>query len=66
MAQPRSQLAVRRELARLITLQRDRRKHRTSANYRMLVGAEWALEWALGIPNAGAVSGIVKTIGRRP
>ena len=62
MAKPRTGETICRELKRLRLLRSDRRKHGTSENYQTLLGAEWALQWVLGVPNARAVALIIKDV----
>jgi hypothetical protein len=64
MAQPRTHDSIRRELKRLSA---SRRKARTigTDHCQKVLGAEWALQWVLGLPNARAVSSVVKTIASR-
>lgn len=60
MARPRSDAQVRRELRRLLALQGDRRRTRTRENYLLVTGAIFALQWAVGVPNARAVALIIR------
>jgi len=51
---------IRRELRRLRVLRSDRRRYGSTENYQTVLGAEWALQWVLGVPNARAVALTIK------
>ncbi len=60
MGQPRTVETIGRELKRLRVLRADRRKYGSRENYQTLIGAEWALQWAVGAVHARAVSRAIK------